>query len=208
MQFWFDFASPFSYIASVAIEREARGRGLEVEWHPFLLGPIFEARGRVSDVPARVEFMRRDCQRLTEARGIPYCNPQRWPRPAVPAARVVAALPRELIPAFSHAMFRASFVEDLDLRDPAEVQRVIDGMDGFPLSAKDCVELIAAEPGKSQLRRSTALAMEKSIFGAPTFITGKGELFWGQNQLVEALEWELQERQAKTSAIGAGAGPP
>ena len=81
-------------------------------------------------------------------------------------------------------------------------------MDGFPLSAKDCVESIAAEPGKSQLRRSTALAMEKGVFGAPTFITGRGELFWGQNQLLEALRWELRERQAKTSAGGAGTGPP
>ena len=205
MQFWFDFASPFSYIAATMIEQEASERGLEVEWKPFLLGPIFAARGRVGDAPARVEYMKRDCQRLTEARGIPYCSPQRWPRPAVPAARIAAALPQELISAFSQAMFHASFVEDIDLRDPEEVRRVLAGMDGFPLSVKSCVELISVEPGKSRLRQSTALAMEQSIFGSPTFITRGGELFWGQNQLVEALEWELKEAGAKPGAGGATA---
>jgi 2-hydroxychromene-2-carboxylate isomerase len=77
LEFWYDFASTYSYPAAMRVEREAAAAGLRVEWKPFLLGPIFSKLLGVDDSPfntnpVRGRYMWRDLERLCAADAIPF----------------------------------------------------------------------------------------------------------------------------------------
>jgi len=67
LQFWFEFASTYSYVGASRIEAMARARGVPFEWRPFLLGPIFRHQGWNDSPfnlnPARGRYMWRDLER-------------------------------------------------------------------------------------------------------------------------------------------------
>jgi 2-hydroxychromene-2-carboxylate isomerase len=92
MEFWFEFASTYSYVAAGRIEALARAAGAEIAWRPFLLGPIFQKQGW-SDSPfnlyaAKGAYMWRDMERLCQGYGLPFKRPSVFPRNSVRAARV------------------------------------------------------------------------------------------------------------------------
>ena len=84
MQFWFEFASTYSYPAAMRIAHKAARRGVAIEWKPFLLGPIFAAQGWDDSpfnlYPAKGRYMWRDLERICEAQGLPFHRPSQFPR--------------------------------------------------------------------------------------------------------------------------------
>jgi 2-hydroxychromene-2-carboxylate isomerase len=100
VQFWFEFASTYSYPAAMRIERAAAKRDVYLEWRPFLLGPIFAAQGWVDSpfniYPAKGRYMWRDLERLCAGLGLPLRRPSRFPRSGLLAARVALAVPVSL----------------------------------------------------------------------------------------------------------------
>src|SRR5688500_3568936 len=92
LQFWFEFASTYSYPAAMRIEALASAAGVEVEYRPFLLGPIFASQGWIDSpfniYPAKGRYMWRDLERICAARGLPLRRPTQFPRGSVLAARV------------------------------------------------------------------------------------------------------------------------
>jgi 2-hydroxychromene-2-carboxylate isomerase len=79
LEFWFEFASTYSYPAAHAVEAAARARGVEVAWRSFLLGPIFAAQGwndsPFNIYPAKGASMWRDLARICGAQGLPLKKP-------------------------------------------------------------------------------------------------------------------------------------
>lgn len=190
LEFWFDFASTYSYVAAMRIEALAAGRGVEIAWRPFILGPIFQRQGWNDSpfnlYPARGRYMWRDLERLCERHGLPFRRPTRFPRHTVLAARVGLLCEEEpWIGDLVRAIFRANFVEDRDISEPALLAAVLDalGRDGASL-----VEKARSPENKQRLRERTEIAWDRGIFGAPSFVV-EGELFWGQDRLEQALEW-------------------
>jgi 2-hydroxychromene-2-carboxylate isomerase len=190
VEFWFDFASTYSYIAAARIE-EASGNA-EVSWEPFLLGPIFAEQGWEDSpfniYPAKGRYMWRDLGRLCQKHGIPFARPSRFPRSGLLAARVsclAKAEERPWLPAFVRAVFRVNFAEDREIGDAAEVVRILDalGQDGGRV-----IERAQAPENKQRLREQGERAARRGIFGAPSFVVG-GELFWGNDRLEDALAW-------------------
>ena len=196
VEFWFDFASTYSYPAAVAIEERARQHGCPVIWRPFLLGPIFKRQGWTDSpfniYPAKGRYMWRDLERLCESLKIPFRKPSEFPRRSVLAARVACAgAGCEWLPGFVRNVYAANFVHTLDIAEPAVLADCLRGLVDDP-----GVVLGAAEKpdAKDRLRRTTERAIEFGVFGAPMFIVGR-ELFWGNERLVAALEW-CQSRRA------------
>src|ERR671934_242232 len=96
MQFWFDFASTYSYVAALRLEDECAKAGVELEYRPFLLGPIFSELLGIKDSPFNVQpvrgrYMWRDLERLCEKHALPWRRPSNFPRNSVLAARVACS---------------------------------------------------------------------------------------------------------------------
>jgi len=194
LQFWFEFASTYSYPAVMRVGKMAAARGVELEWRPFLLGPLFHAQQGMKDspfnvVPVKGSYMWRDVERTCEKYGLPFKRPGRFPQNGLMAARITLSLPQEARPNFVKAVFQANFAHDRDISDPqilhAAARRA--GLD--PL---ETLAAMTSEPVKEQLREETAVAAGHGIFGAPSFVTKDSELFWGNDRIEDALDWAVR----------------
>jgi 2-hydroxychromene-2-carboxylate isomerase len=189
LTFWFEFASTYSYLA--AARMTAAAAGIAVDWRPFLLGPIFADQGMTDSpfnlFPAKGAYMWRDMARLAGDLGLPFRRPSQFPRNGLLAARVATAgLDETWLPGFVVAVYRANFGEDKDIADPALLAALVDRSGGDGAAALAA----AATPAvKDRLRASTQAAKALGIFGAPSFTTPDGELFWGNDRLEQALAW-------------------
>jgi 2-hydroxychromene-2-carboxylate isomerase len=190
LEFWFEFASTYSYLAVERIGSLAEAAGVAVVWRPFLLGPIFAAQGwndsPFNVYPVKGRYMWRDMERLCARYDLPLKQPSRFPRNGLLAARVaVGADGAPWVPDFVRGVYRANFADDREITEPAVLEAVLRriGVDPAPALA------LAATPAtKEQLRASTEQAQRLGIFGAPSFVA-RGELFWGNARLEDALAW-------------------
>ncbi len=179
LTFWYEFASTYSWLAAERIETLAAQAGVEVAWRPFLLGPIFAAQGWTSSpfnlFPAKGRNMWRDMERQCARMNLPpIVRPEPFPQNSLLAARVATALPVAR-PPFSRALYRAQFTEGRSIADRAVLAAILKDA-GVPPDALAAAE--AAET-KSALRQATEEAQSLGIYGAPSFTTRSGELFWG-----------------------------
>jgi 2-hydroxychromene-2-carboxylate isomerase len=190
LEFWFEFASTYSYPAAARIEEAARAAGVPIAWRPFLLGPIFRAQGW-DDSPfnlyeAKGRYMWRDLERICAALDLPFRRPTRFPRNGLLAARVTCRFAdAPWCPAFVRAVYRANFAEDRDIADATVIASCLAAL-GQP--AGERLAEANADAGKEALRAQTERAAALGLFGAPTFAVGK-ELFWGNDRLEAALAW-------------------
>lgn len=190
LEFWYEFASPYSYPAAMRIEPRAQALGVRVRWRPFLLGPIFAAQGWTTSPfvmnPAKGRYMWRDMERLCAAEGLAFQRPDPFPQSSLLAARLAIALDETARPAFTRAVFEAEFVHGRTIGEPEAMASVLDefGVDPAPLMAQ------AQSPDiKAALKAQGAVAHARGIFGAPTFLTEDGEMFWGFDRMDAALAW-------------------
>jgi 2-hydroxychromene-2-carboxylate isomerase len=191
LDFWFDFASTYSYPAAMRVGPLAAQAGVEVRFRPFLLGPIFKAQGWTTSpfnlYPAKGRHMWRDLERLCAELHLPFQRPDPFPQNSLLAARVaVAGLDHDWGEDFCRAVFRAQFGDGRRIDDPAVITDVLATLKADPqatLSAAQSDEI------KSRLRSETGAAQALGLFGAPTFVTADGELFWGNDRLEQALTW-------------------
>jgi 2-hydroxychromene-2-carboxylate isomerase len=190
VEFWFEFASTYSYPAAMRVEALAAERGVAIQWRAFLLGPIFHAQGwndsPFNIYPAKGRYMWRDLERVCAGLGFPFRRPSRFPRQSLLAARVACRFATEpWLPGFVRSVYRASFAEDLEIGDPMVVADLLDAL-GLPSAA--LIGEAQSPDGKEALRAQTARAVELGVFGAPSFVAD-GELFWGNDRLEAALAW-------------------
>lgn len=188
LEFWFEFASTYSYLSAMRIGKVATAAKIDVEWKPFLLGPIFQAQGW-NDSPfnlyeAKGRYMWRDMERLCEGYGLAFRRPSRFPRNGLLAARTaLVALDGGFGGDFVRGVYHAEFAEDRDIGERREIARVLEGLGRDP----DVVlEAALAPRNKDRLRTQTELAIKRGIFGAPSFVVGR-ELFWGNDRLGDAV---------------------
>ena len=189
-EFWFEFASTYSYLSVCRIEGLAKEEGVSIEYKPFLLGPIFSSQGWNTSpfniYKAKGEYMWRDIERACEKFEIPFNKPSRFPRNGLLAARVALAFEGEgWCPEFIRRVFSANFAEDKDISDENEIGSILDtlGQD-----APFVIALANSQKNKDKLREQTQLAVDKGIFGAPSFALGE-EIFWGNDRLEDAFEF-------------------
>jgi len=199
VEFWFDPASTYSYLAAARIDAVAAHHpGVEVAWRPFLLGPIFKAQG-LNDSPFRIypvkgRHMWRDMERQAKRLAIPLRVPDdaamaSFPRNSLLAARTaIVALGHPWGHDFVRAVYAAQFGDWLDIADPAVIGGILQSL------GQDAGAILAQAQGdevKAQLRENTARAQALGIFGAPSFTIGE-ELFWGNDRIEHALEFAME----------------
>jgi 2-hydroxychromene-2-carboxylate isomerase len=192
LTFWYEFASTYSWLAAERIE--AIAAGVEVAWRPFLLGPIFAALGWTTSpfnlYPAKGRNMWRDLARQCALLGLPEpVRPDPFPQNSLLAARVATALPQLLRPRFSRAVYRSQFTEGRPIADGAVLAGILRDVGGTEAALADA----DAPATKAALRQATGEAQSLGVFGAPSFTTPSGELFWGNDRIEQAVAWAKRE---------------
>jgi len=190
LQFWFDFASTYSYPAAMRIEQLARERGVPVSWNAFLLSRMFRAQGWNDSpfnlYPVKGRYMWRDLERICEAQHLPFRRPSQFPRNGLLAARIACRFSKETwTPAFVRAVYHANFAENQNIADRPVIA---DCLRSVNQDAETVLNAAGSAETKTMLREQTERAVDLGIFGAPSFITGQ-ELFWGNDRLEQALMW-------------------
>jgi 2-hydroxychromene-2-carboxylate isomerase len=191
IEFWYEFASTYSYPAAMRIEALAADAGLAVLWRPFLIGPIFKAYGW-NDSPfnifaAKGRYMWRDLARICETDGLPLkLPPVSFPQNGLKAARLaMVGEPQGWTPAFTRAVFVANYAEQKDISADQTLAAILEGLG---VDAAAAFEVANAPDNKEALKRQTEEAAARGLFGAPSFTIGD-ELFWGNDRLEAALAW-------------------
>ncbi len=191
LDFWFDFASSYSYPAMLRAGERAQAAGVTVNLRPFLLGPIFKAQGWDSSpfnlYEAKGRYMWRDLERICADLGIAFRRPQPFPQNGLLAARVaLVGLAQDWGADFCRAVFAAEFGAGRRIDDPAVIRDLLVALKVAPAPAFAAAQ---SDANKARLRAQTEQAQRLGIFGAPSFTTADGELFWGNDRLEAALAW-------------------
>ena len=191
LTFWLELASTYTYLSAMRIAALAEAAGVEVVWRPFLLGPIFKTQGWSTSpfnlYPAKGRYMIRDIERLAAARGLVFHIPDPFPQNSLFAARIATVgTTAGWAPRFVKAVLDAEFARRSDISDPAVLRAIVSSLS---LDPNVVFELADSNATKARLREATAEAMQLGLFGAPSFVTADGEVFWGDDRLEQALAW-------------------
>lgn len=199
LDFWFDFASTYSYPAIQRIGPLATAARVKVRFRPFLLGPIFQAQGWDSSpfnlYAAKGRHMWRDLERVCADLDLPFQRPEPFPQQSVLAARVaLVGLAQTWGKNFCRALFLAEFGEGWRIDDVATIETVLAAL---RVDAAPVLEQARSNETRVALRDQTETAQQLGIFGAPTCVTADGEMFWGNDRLERAIAWARKPGPAR-----------
>ncbi len=190
IEFYFDFSSPYGYLASCQIDRIAEKHGRTVLWRPYLMGAAMKVTGRQPLVvqPMIADYTRIDLPRSARRAGVKFSLPSPFPVATVAACRAYYWLleqDEEKAKSLAQALYVAYFVEGRNIGEPEVVLDVAGalGIDRETLSAA-----LQDPKIKNRLKEVTDGAITRGIFGSPFFIVD-GEPFWGNDHLREVDEW-------------------
>ena len=190
IQFWFDFSSPYSYLASERIDELAAKYGRKVKWRPVMLGAAIKATGLplLLTVPLKGDYSKHDIERSARFMGVPYKFPPKFPLATLAAARGYYWLngqdcgkARE----FAHAVFRAYWMDGRDIGDSPVVLEIAAGLG---IDREAFAAAIATQEIKDRVKQETDAAIAQGMFGAPYFLVD-GEPFWGADRLPQIDKW-------------------
>jgi len=186
IDFYFDFSSPYGYLASTRIDAIADRHGRSVTWRPFVLGAAFKVTGQrpLVEQPLRGEYANRDFARSARLLGVPLELPEPFPFFALAASRACywvgdAARAKAL----AKAIYHAAFGEGRDVTPVATVAEIARG-----LGIEGVEQGVEKPETKAKLREATDEALARGVFGSPFFIVD-GEPFWGHDRLEHVERW-------------------
>lgn len=190
IEFYFDFASPYGYLASESVDAVGERHGRGVVWHAIVLDANYQSQDRMR-IPAsalRSDYVKRDTERLAAYLGLPYKTPSRHALHTELAARIFQWLvdrnPTQA-KSFAHAVFRAYFVDDQNI---AEADVVAGLAEGAGLARDDFAAAAADPASKARFKAEIDMAEARGVFGSPFFIV-EGERFWGNDRLPQLERW-------------------
>ncbi|CAG1000584.1 2-hydroxychromene-2-carboxylate isomerase [Burkholderiales bacterium] len=190
IEFFFDFSSPYAYLAAMRIEDLVRPYGREVAWRPVLLGVIFKAVGGapLTEYGLKGPYSVHDFARSARFCGLPYHMPEPFPIATQNAARLVLGVAHDL-PQYTgdvvRAIFAAFFVHNRNINDPAVLGEICQGLG---LDAAKHLKSIEEAALKEALRANCDEALSRGVFGAP-FMFVDDEPFWGNDRLPQVEHW-------------------
>lgn len=190
IDFYFDFSSPYGYIASEKIDALAARYNRTVNWHPILLGAVFKVTQSmpVVQLPGKGDYYKHDFARSARYLGVPFKYPSVFPIATQNAARLFLWLNgqnQDVARQFAHACFRAFFVDDKNI---SELPQLVDVASRFGLDTAAVTQVVNEQAVKDLLRKETDTAIARGVIGSPFFIVDN-ETFWGADRLPQLERW-------------------
>jgi 2-hydroxychromene-2-carboxylate isomerase len=178
--FFFDLASPYSYLASTQLRGISHRTGARARLYPITLGGVRKAIGREMPPPQQLAYMAQDTARWAQKYGVPMQIPKAFPISTIlPLRATVAAGREDNAERAMEALFRVYWGDGEDISDPKVVELALAaaGLEGKRLVAR-----AADQDVKDELRKNTDLALARGVFGVPTIFVGERS-FWGNDRL-------------------------
>lgn len=190
IDFYFDFSSPYGYFSSQAIERIASRHGRQVAWRPYLMGAVMKLTGRkpLVHIPLLDDYSKRDLLRGAKCFDIEFSIPSEFPIATIAPCRAFYWLSQqdaEQGKRLAHAIFRAYFVDDRLISDPAVIIEIASDLG---VNQDAISEALASQEIKDMLRAATDTAIQRKVFGSPFFLIDD-EPFWGHDRLPQIEKW-------------------
>ncbi len=190
IDFYFDFSSPYGYLAATRIEDVAAKYGRWVNWQPILLGSVFKITGGqpLPSLPLKGDYAKRDMARCARLLGIPFAYPGKFPISGVAPSRAVTWLQsrdQQKAKELALALYRAFFVDDRDISNP-DVTIEVATEQGHERAAVTAG--INDQAVKDTLRKEVEASIAKGVFGSPYFVID-GEPFWGHDRIDQVEQW-------------------
>lgn len=203
IEFWFDFSSPYGYLAAQKIEALAARHGRSVDWRPMLLGVAFKVAGTAPlvEVPLKGDYSKRDFERSARFHGIAdFRLPAKFPIPTQAPARIFLwARSRDPGSAarVAKALFRAYWVDGRDISSP-DVAAAVAGEAGLDAAA---ARAVVDDPAwKDALKREVETGISRGVFGSP-FVFVDGEPFWASTASTRSTgSWAPRRRRKAACA--------
>ena len=184
IDFYFDFSSSYSYIGQHRLQELAENHNREVRWRPVALGAIFKSLGTSPHSPEtpKGSYVWKDVERSAADAGLPYHWPEPFPFNSLSAARIyyyIAETDESKAIEWARAVFDSSYAQGIDCSDPEALAKIAGKLE---LDDADLLEDCGRNEVKQKLKDATAEAMQKGVFGAPTFFVG-GDMYWGADRI-------------------------
>ena len=185
-EFYFDFASPYSFLAHKQIRKIEKDNSIKIKYMPILLGGLFNLSGikANADIPIKAKYMIKDCKLWAEKNNISFKFNNYFPIKTLTLMRcVLVAQKKDFTQMFINKIFDAIWKDGINLNDNLIVEKLLKNLDLNPK-----IFLVEANEAKikEELKSKTNDAHKKGIFGAPTFLVNN-KIFWGQDRLEFAL---------------------
>jgi 2-hydroxychromene-2-carboxylate isomerase len=182
IDFYFDFSSPYGYLASHLIEKLAARYERPVKWRPMLLGAAFKATGAapLPTIPLKGEYAKRDFLRSARFYNVPFRLPDPFPISTVSACRAFYASPEDRQVALAKALYKAYFADGVNVGEADNVLRVA--------ASVGCKPDLNDPAVKDKTRTEVDAAIAKGVFGSP-YIVVDGEPFWGVDRFDQLERW-------------------
>jgi 2-hydroxychromene-2-carboxylate isomerase len=183
VEFFFDYGSPFSYLADTQLAALAQRTEATIVYRPMLLGAVLKETGNASPmaVPAKGRYMGMELQRWAKRYGVPFAANRFFPINTMRLMRgAVAAQHADCCDEYHRAIYPAFWVDNINLGEPGVIRAVLDTAG---LNADFILARLEEPDVKEQLRLNTEEAVRRGVFGAPTFFVGE-DMFWGNDRLM------------------------
>jgi 2-hydroxychromene-2-carboxylate isomerase len=190
IDFYFDFTSPYGYIASEHIDALAAKHERQVDWHPILLGFIFKQTGQVApmQIPLKGEYSVHDMKRSARHHRVPLNFPAEFPKMTLTAARGFYWLKDQdpaLARSFAQQVYRAYFVDN---RDVGNADVIIEIASAVGIDRAAFTAALQSDAVKDRFKTENERAIARGVFGSPYFIVDN-EPFWGADRMVQLEQW-------------------
>ena len=183
VEFFYDFGSPTVYLAATQLPDIAASVGATIDWRPMLLGGVFKSTGNQSPVvvPAKAAYMNNDLKRFAKRYGVPFRFNPHFPINTLALMRGAVAYQDDVVVSSTYrdAIFMAIWVEARNLNEPDVIGQVLSDAG---LDPAELMNRIGQQAVKDQLIANTEEAVNRGVFGAPTFFVGE-QMFFGQDRL-------------------------
>ena len=184
VEFYFDLGSPYSYLAYYRLLQIAEQQEIQIVYKPILLGGVFKATGNRSpiEIPVKGAYSILDMQRWAEYYQIPMQMNPHFPMNTLTLMRILTGVQLLHLEKFEQVLkllFDAMFGTPQNLNEPTVLAEVLEPS-GF--SVEDIMSMVQSDVVKQKLITETEQAIQRGIFGAPTFFVGD-EMYWGQDRL-------------------------
>lgn len=195
VEFYYDFSSPYGYLASTKIEGICAKYEAELDWKPFLLGGVYKETGNRAplEVPSKKTHMIQDVKDWANHYGVELNFPDLFPVNSVKSMRgALFAKEQGRIRDYTHKLFKLYWIRNEDISQDDVLRVALTELD---MDYELFMNRINDQEIKDELRKETAEAVRRGAFGAPTIFLGD-KMFWGNDRLlfVESyLKGEMQD---------------